>query len=910
MQDKPSLTICFLGLTTVSPQLWLSVLASAAVWGQKEAEMDWAHPNCLLLAPPLLGLLWWVQSQSNHPMGPRRARCLLSLRSLALLLLIVALAGPASEVTSGRRSLAVVMDHSQSMGEQGLRRVLESARQCVEDSSLDEVHLLRMGREARWIEPKTLEDLPAALAWQQQWGTGSDYGAALELANAVFSPGQSREVLLLGDGHDTSGRLQEMARQLALSGCRISALGLSGPLRGDVRLVSLQPSEQRITEGASVSLLAEVESTVDATATLELFEDSLRVERLDLKLGAGEKRQVKWQRHPAQGGLHRYRAALSDASADALPQNNDALALVEVRGRLRLLCLEADPAQSEGLRRAMLAEGLELEWRQPETLGSTVQALLGYDAVLLIDLPAHRLGEGLMTAMAEYVERFGGGLLMLGGAQSFGVGGYYRSPIDELLPVRLQSPDEEEKQSAAVALVMDRSGSMAGQKLEMAKAAAMATAAVLGRQDWLGVYAFDNEAKAVVPMTRLALSSAVTGQIAALSSGGGTHLMPALEMARAALLRTSAKVRHMIILTDGQTTGSGYESVASQCRADGVTISTVAIGEGSHLGLLQAMAAAGGGQSYTTLDAAAVTRIFTQDTLMHTGRMIREEPFNARQMEQHPMLEGLEIGRAPALLGFVRTTAKVSAAVPLLTDSGEPLLAHWRHGLGKVTAFTSDAKARWGALWMERWPQFGRFWAQVLRETARPVQGRHMDLSLRARGDGVEVHVEALEDAGTRLREPFLAAEWFHSQSDAPGAALTLLKTWNLPQVGSGIYEDRLPVERAGLHLVRVRHGAEMLSAGWVQRAEREASLGTVDHRSLEQAAAITSGRMLRSLSDLPKPDGRQVGSHREHWPLLLALALGCWLADLGVRRWEHVLGLLSVLSARRSATAQPPVAP
>lgn len=271
-------------------------------------------------------------------------------------------------------------------------------------------------------------------------------------------------------------------------------------------------------------------------------------------------------------------------------------------------------------------------------------------------------------------------------------------------------------------------------------------------------------------MTRLTSTGAVAGQIAAVASGGGTNLQPAFEQARTALQRVKAKVKHMIILTDGQTSGSGYEGLASQCRGEGMTISTVAIGEGSHVALLQAIASAGGGQGYSTMDAGTITRIFTQDTLMHTGRMIREEPFEPEFVEKHAMLTGFEKWDSPALLGYVKTLRKATAQVPLVTDLGDPLLAHWRYGLGKVTAFTSDTKSRWASLWITRWPGFSRFWSQVLRETARPPQGRHMDLSAAMDGDEARLRVDLQQDAGTRTNDARVEAEIFFVAADALGA--------------------------------------------------------------------------------------------------------------------------------------------
>jgi Ca-activated chloride channel family protein len=148
---------------------------------------------------------------------------------------------------------------------------------------------------------------------------------------------------------------------------------------------------------------------------------------------------------------------LDGISGDTLPGNNSSLAIVDVRGRLRMLYIESDAAEARYLTQAMEKEGVELDLRQPGNLAFSLDQLAGYDGVILSDVPAHQLGEPLMNMLRDYIDKLGGGLLMLGGPGSFGTGGYYRTPIEETLPVRLKAPDEEEKQSAAVAIVMDRS---------------------------------------------------------------------------------------------------------------------------------------------------------------------------------------------------------------------------------------------------------------------------------------------------------------------------------------------------------------------------------------------------------------------------------------------------------------------
>ncbi|MEZ0273259.1 MAG: VWA domain-containing protein, partial [Roseimicrobium sp.] len=468
--------------------------------------MDWQYPFLLLLIIPALAFLVWAERKSAHPMPASRKRVLLIVRALGVILALAALAGPAKVITSSRRAVVLAVDVSQSLGPEGVKAALDRAASLRASLPGDtEVFNVAFGDETRLLNEADLKDSSSgAMAdMQKNHGAQSRYAAAVEYARALFPAGTSRHVVLIGDGHETRGSLVESARGAALGEVQVHAVPVAGPRKPDVRVRQLVPSQSRLHEGASLRLTVDVESTMDGSGQLKLFENGVEVERRAVAVKAGQALQEVFTRHPATRNIYKYRAVLEGFAGDAIPANNEALTLVDVRGRLRLLYVEGDANEGQYLMQAMEKEGIQLELRAPGTIPASPQELSGYDGVILSDVPAHKLGENTMAAIRDYVDKLGGGFIMLGGPNSFGVGGYFRTPIEEVLPVRLKAPDEEEKQSSALALVIDRSGSMSGEKLEMAKSAAIATAEVLTRNDSIGVYAFDSELHVVSPMTRL-----------------------------------------------------------------------------------------------------------------------------------------------------------------------------------------------------------------------------------------------------------------------------------------------------------------------------------------------------------------------------------------------------------------------
>jgi len=870
--------------------------------------MDWLYPKALLLILPALALLVWFDARSTHPMGAGRRRFLLVTRALLVILAILALASPARLMTSRDQSVLFLLDHSRSQGEAGLKSVYESAARVRETlGSTATVGYVAVGSEGRLLlHPGSRGDLPdpaAATALMGDIGASSNFERGALLARGLFPAGSSRHLILVGDGVETQGSLLNAANEAAVAGIKIHALGVTGTIQPDVRVTRLASSQSRLNEGASLDLSATVEGSLAGPGKLRLFENGVEVDAIDVDLKAGELFTHRFTRVPEKRNIYNYRAVIEGFEGrDAIPENNESLAIVDVRGKPLFLYVEGEEGESRYLVGAMEKEGIRLDVRAPEGLPESLQELAGYDGIILSDIPAHRIGESRMTAIRDYVEKLGGGFVMIGGMNSFGVGGYYRTPVEEILPVKLKAPDQEEFQSSALALVIDRSGSMSGQKIEICKAAAVASAELLTNKDSIGVYAFDSQVHEVVPMTKVTSISTIASQIALIGSGGGTNAYPGMVRAREELNRVKSKIKHMIVLTDGQTSGEGYQALASQCHAEGITISTVAVGAGAQVGLLQSIAAAGGGQSYVTMDPNSIVRIFTQDTLTHTGRMIREEAFEPKLVEKHPMLRDWEDGQAPPLLGYVKTNRKATAQIPLVTDTGDPLLAHWRFGLGKVTAFTSDCKSRWAALWVSDWEGYSRLWSQILRETARAPQGLFMDLRLEEEGSEVKIAVDLAEDAATRRDGATVEADVFHVPANALGSGMKTIATLTLEQEGPGWYGSSFRPSDPGVYLVRARSGSQMVSAGHVHNPSTEVATGQIDDALLKEACKITGGTYLEKADAPLELTGEDVARYVELWPWLMLAFLGVFLLDLAIRRWENVLGVVDLFKPRRVA--------
>ncbi|MEC9071811.1 MAG: VWA domain-containing protein, partial [Myxococcota bacterium] len=565
-----------------------------------------------------------------------------------------------------------------------------------------------------------------------------------------------------------------------------------------------------------------------------------------------------------------------------------------VPARSRVLVVEGERRFRRNLV-AALEEDFDVELRGAEGVPSTVGDARDFDLILVSDVPRYRayggenLGASHVRALETYV-REGGALVMTGGENSFGPGGYGGTPLERrLLPVHLDVETQEDVPSLALMLVIDRSGSMSGPKITLAKEAARATMDVLQPSDMLGVMAFDSAPHTVVRLQRAANRLRITDSLSKLRPGGGTSIFPALDKAYEALEGVEAKVKHIILLTDGVSSHRGQVlDLVNQRARSKTTVSSVAVGLGSDQGLLMQIAEVGGGRYYFTDRPDNIPKLFLKEASEVTRRSLVEDRFRARVVRRHRHLQifkGLDMGRAPPLLGYVSTRPKRAAEVLMVTHTGEPLLARWRLGLGQVAVWTSDVKNKWGHYWL-KWSGFAQLWRQLIRETRRvEKQDPTLDLSLDIAEGTLSVAVDAIDEADRFMDD-------LESEVVVEGPT-GKEETVALRQTAPGRYEGSLPVTAYGPYTARGGHhtpGEEeatayrsFATAVWPYPSEL--LVGEPDLEPLKTLSAATGGVCDPSLPQLFDTGGQRLPRPSPHWPLGVFIALAAVLADVLLRR-------------------------
>ncbi len=443
-----------------------------------------------------------------------------------------------------------------------------------------------------------------------------------------------------------------------------------------------------------------------------------------------------------------------DGFRDTIAENNSATAMVFSTGRPKALVLAHDPSSVQHLGPVLTGERIDFDFRptlgagQRTGLPRTLEELQNYDLLILANVPAADLPQDRQEIIRRYVRDFGGGLVVIGGEQAFTPGGYHGTTLEEVLPVWCDFHRRQQRPSLAMVLVLDRSGSMEGSSIRLAKEAIRRAVEMLEPTDQVGVLVFDDTTRWISPIAPCVDKRPILEKIATITAGGETDMGPAMDKAYLALNECFAKLKHVIIMTDGVSHPGDFESQAKKMAEAGITVSMVALGPQAAREEAEDIARLGKGRHYFCVDPADIPRIFAMETASASRVGIVEQPFFPTLVGDGSAMSASEIRTAPSLLGYVGTRPKPGSQLILSSLEGDPLLIWWRYGLGVSVAFTSDLQSRWAAPWL-RWPGLGRFWGQLLHHALRRDQAQNFALDLKRRGTRIELTLDAVDPAGS-----------------------------------------------------------------------------------------------------------------------------------------------------------------
>jgi len=838
-----------------------------------EIARPWMLWTLLVLVP--IGWYFW-KSLSDFPLVQRRIS--LVTRALMLICLSLALAGLTLLEPTKRTFVVLAVDRSQSVDVDSNAKIDAYVSQTRESVGQNEMAVLDFGLEPAAL--KRLGEIGQPLADDARRAT--NIAAAIETAVASIPPSHVPHVVVLSDGRQTIGDAVQAA---AAAKVPISTVPLPSRDEPEVQVADVTAPAQ-VRQGEPFYVEVTIASNHADAGFIDVYRgDVLAIEQKEpIKIEVGETKL-------------RFRQTVDDEKqvdyavrvrgfTDTLLDNNSASAVMFASGKPTVLLVDSQVDQTNELRWALEEQGLLVQVRPVEGVPRSLSELQRFDCLMLSNVPATAMTLQQMEIIRTYVQDLGGGLVMLGGDQSFGLGGYYKTTLEEILPVRSNFEKEKEKPSLAMVLVVDKSGSMGGQKIELAKDAAKGAVELLSPRDQIGIIAFDGDSYWISEIHSAADKGYVLDRISTIEASGGTNIYPGLSDAYEALSSTSAKLKHVILMTDGHSTPGDYEGIIRDMVAARITVSTVACGAEADQQLLEELAQTGGGRYYMCEDPQSVPQIFAKETVTASKSAINEIPFLPQLVRPTQVLGGLELDTAPLLLGYVVTRPKPTSEFILASESGDPLLAWWRYGLGMTVAFTSDAKSQWAAEWLA-WPQFGPFWAQITRHAMRKSDAKGVFVEIERKADRARLIVDSVDESGRFIN----AAETKLTVID-PSLGNTPLV---MQQTAPGRYEAEFATSQSGAYNLELNQNQNGVSTfrqtrGLVVGYPDELRLGSTNESLLRQISQVSGGRFDIPAKEVFDPGLRTARLALPLWPYLLMVALSFLVLDVALRRIDFSL--------------------
>jgi uncharacterized membrane protein len=649
---------------------------------------------------------------------------------------------------------------------------------------------------------------------------------------------------------------------------------------------------QRVDNVETFEVKAAVKTLRPAGARVKLLRDGVLHSEREVALEPGTN-TITFRDFLRERGSHTYELAI-ESDDDTLAENNLLQGTVEVRGPPRVLVISAQEDTQRFIARVLEAQGYSVVVSAPEAHSLSLSELSTVDLLVLDNVPAFKLSHAKMENIETYVRDLGGGLLVIGGSQSYGAGGFYRTPLERILPVDMRPPARLDFPHVALLFVLDKSGSMGAgpdgsTKLDLAKAAAIAAADVMNPTDQVGILAFDASWDWALPFRAVAKGEWISDRLAELQSDGGTDLYKALLEAHRAIAGKQAAIKHVIVLSDGLTDKADFQGLAQKMTRDNITVSTVSVGSDADVQLMADLAKGGRGRGYVALDAQTVPQIFTAETLLISRDLLVEKPITPTMEAAAGPLKGIPTSGLPALGGYVLTYPKPRAEMLMKVDK-DPLLVSWPLGIGRVTAFTSDLSGRWGREWVT-WQGFPRWSSQLARYTMRQLLDSGARVEFKREGEYVTAVVDLKSRAGDFLNQLKLKGKL--------AAPERTTREESFQQSAPGRYRTQFMPSGRGIHFLTLYadspSGEAPIAIGtfpYIVPYPEEYRVLTPNLSLLSRLAEATGGEMLdagrieEGIKRLYTPRQRTaVHGQQTWWPISL-LALMFFLGDLTLRVW------------------------
>lgn len=846
--------------------------------------VSFTETGYLLLFILLPLLLYMARSKRSFTgLSQRRILLIKIFRFASVLFIVLAIAGISIKTALRDRAIIFLVDRSDSISRESQKKIdgfiADSIKLAKKD---DKIGLVYFGAnpQVEYLPNSKREGVSYTTVID---GKSTNVADAMQVAVSLFPSNYLKKIILFTDGNNNEGDIEKAVNITDLSEVETDVVPLESLGKNEVMMLSLDmPSRARVNEQLEATAL--IESDYQTNANIILSKEGKLISNKAVSLNKGINK-VGFQVTETEGGFNTYDVRV-ELPGDNYNENNIAAAAVYFEGSSRVLVI-SDNDDGRAIGKALSASGVNAEMVKASDL--RIAQLDKYAAVMLVNIPYAAIGDDNAKKIKDYVKNVGGGLVVLGGGDSLGPGGYLDTPVEEVLPVKMDVPNRKRSPSVAQVLVIDKSGSMgachcaggpgAGDgrseggvvKVELSKTAALKASHMLTARDYFGVVATDDKAFWAHP---LGSPRGLNPAVGSLKASGGTNVYQGVELGYEGLKKVNAVTKHLLVITDGWTDLANIKKFIPELNESGITLSIIAAGEGSAKEL-NIIAAEAKGRFYPMTNLMQIPEITAKEVKTALRPYISEKPFYPAAASSNIALNALG-GKSRLLKGHILTTIKPTAEQALVSDEGDPVLSVWQYGLGRSAVWTSDAGQRWAGDWFQSGSS-AKFWSSVVQQVFPRKSKRKFDAGFERRGRDIVMSVNSpIKESGT---EVFANVSFPSGHRDEV----------RLDAKSAGHFTGKIEADEEGAHFIKINimaDGKEKLSDtfSFISSYPSEYLYRTVNKKVLNTIVDGTGGYYLQAPGEVFRKF-RLSYLKQEIWRLLILFALFLFFTDIVLRK-------------------------
>lgn len=839
------------------------------------------RPYVLLLIPIFVFFIMYTSKKLKRMYYIRR-RLILILKNTVFILLVLAMAGLSIGFDSRNTTTIFVVDSSYSMDSNKSNGEGFISNAMKIKPSKDYAGVISFGKNSQ-VESFPSRKSELAAMGSELDGSYTNMESGLTSAISLLSNSTKKRIVLVTDGKENIGSCLKLAPTILDMGIDFKVYKIESQYKNEVSLESIS-LPKKLNMGEEFSIIININSNIKTGAKLTVFNGREVAFEERVELQSGNNKYV-FRDRASGGGFRNYRAVI-EPDIDSLTKNNEASAYTDIKDKPRVLVIEDKDGEGTEIVNMLKASGVEYRFVNALSAPTTLADMSAYNSIILCNVSAENLREGFLNNIESYVKDFGGGFVATGGDNSFALGGYFKTSLEKILPVNMDMKGKKEIPDMSMMLVIDKSGSMMDgsgglSKVDIAKeAAARVLDSLRPSRDEIGVIAFDDTVYNVVPRKKIEDPERIRDEIGTIRAGGGTSILPALEEGYNELKKSNAKIKHIILLTDGQAERTGYEELIKKLNEEYITVSTVAVGQSSDKELLESIAKQAKGRFYFTDEFSNIPAIFAKETFMASKSYINNRTFTPNILDNHPILQGVGDNGLPKLSGYIGASPKSSSRVLLSSDEEDPILTVWQYGLGKTAAWNSDINGKWSANYID-WDKNLRFWQNIINWTIE--RNNNENCSVEAVFEGGKGIISFSEKA---------AVEELQTIAKITGPNMES-KEIKLYPTAPGKYSVSFDAEETGSYMISViqSRDGEVINAattGLPVQYSPEYSLESENSggsSTIDKLISLTDGCYINTPEDVYKGKAKEVSGQIDLTPVFLILSLFLFMMEIALKR-------------------------